>query len=311
MNIYFPTGEFGGEAIRTSSWPVTVDGVRLDSLAWNVSTLNGREYIPGIRGTNIQVPGRHGSLFNPNKKFDEGKFILQMWVQGCDNKGEVPTNTYNEFRKNLDSLKLLFTKRGQLLDVRRKDGAGNERRAYCEVEAAIDPEVYGVNPAARFAVELSIPAVFWESISQSTELVTGPVSGTDYEIGSLTASTAINEDLEIIVDGPCNNPKLTDVGTGHWVQLNKTIPAGQQWVLNTTNWTSQTGTLLEFTGTGTDEILNTAFGGPHSPRYFALSPNYIVAAEEIVAAGPVFKFEATGGVTGATQIRIRGRKKFL
>src|SRR3982751_5668716 len=99
--------------VTTSAIPMTVDGTRLDTLAWNIETITGRIGVPGVRGANAQVPGRHGSIFTPNKTYDEREFVLSMWVNGCDVDGLIPGGSSDlaEFRKNVDTLSLLFGKR--------------------------------------------------------------------------------------------------------------------------------------------------------------------------------------------------------
>jgi len=294
--------------VYTSEYPLTIDGVRLDTLAWNVETLGGRDYVPSIRDENISLPGRHGNVFVPGKRFDQGKMILKMWVIRADADGEVTTNSFNEFRRNMDALKVLFTRRARLLDLRREDGSGLQRQAYAEVLSAIDPDHFGANPGARFSVELEIPAVFWQDLQDSNLIATGlQVSPTtDIVAEEFAGATAPMEDLWIVVDGPANKPIVTDVESGHYIKLNETLVVGKQWVVDTTNWTSRVGTATAFTSGGTEKIEETIFSGQHSPRLFAMSP------PRTSSEGPSLQFSTDiGGTTDDTKLRIRGKRKFL
>lgn len=306
MVIYFPESEIGATDVYTSDWPITVDGIRLDTLAWNVESLSGRDLVPDLRGSNVQVPSRHGSIFAPGKKYDDGKLILKMWVAGCDGAGGVPTNSYNEFRLNMDKLKALFGKRSGLLDVRKKDGAGGTRQAYCEMASGFDPDVFGVNPTGRFTVELDIPAVFWQDLTDvNHDDTTVNATSNDMLLTSFVGATAPMEELWIVVDGPVNNPKITDSATGHYVMLDDTLGSGEQWVVNTTTWSSKVGSSIAFTTGGTNAILDTISVGQHNPRYFALSPS------QDIEVGPAINFSNTGGTSAATRIRVRGKRKYL
>ena len=88
---------------NTSAIPITVDGIRLDTYAYNVAGLEGRLHVPGVRGANPVVPGRHGSLYVPDKTFEDNEFVLNMWVIGADVNGGIPTTDMTEFRKNIEA----------------------------------------------------------------------------------------------------------------------------------------------------------------------------------------------------------------
>jgi len=293
----------------TSAIPITVDGVRLDTYAWNIETKNGRFYVPGVRGSNAQVPGRHGSLFVPSKKFDDGRFILSMWAQGTDVNGAAPGSgtEYNQFRKNMDQLMSLFTKRPFLMDVQKDDGSGTMRQAFCEVIQAIDPDVFGVNPTGKFTVELDIPGVFWQDTAdQNYSSLTGVTTSFSFSLAAFAGATAPMEDLYLVVDGPIANPRIIDAATGHYIQYNGTVAGGNQWVVNTTLWTSKVGAGIAFTQSGTDVTNLTVFTGAHAPRYLALTPK-----NGDLTTAPTMQLTNTGSSSGATQMRVRGRRKFL
>ena len=67
---------------------LTVNGLSLHTVAIGVETKTGRLNVPGLRGTNLVVPGRSGSIWTPNKPFEEGRVVLSMFILGCDDDGE-------------------------------------------------------------------------------------------------------------------------------------------------------------------------------------------------------------------------------
>src|SRR5690242_3577659 len=95
---------------NTSRWPITIDGTRLDTYAWNVRSRSGRDLTAQVKTPNIDVPTLNGEVWVPGKKVGPGRMVLKMWVQGCDANGVPPTDqdTYWLYRQNLDSLRLLF-----------------------------------------------------------------------------------------------------------------------------------------------------------------------------------------------------------
>lgn len=292
----------------TSQYPATFDGVRLDTLAYNVETVNGEDLLPGVRSNDVTLPGRHGSLPILGKKFDNGRFVQSMWVLGCDVDGAVPIGRKrNEFRKNLDTLKALFGKRQSLMTVVADIGDGTKREALMQCTEAVDFSVSGSNPLGRFAVVLDIPGVFWRGqadVNYDTFVVPGIIYSAT--LTEFAGATGIMEDLYIVVDGPITNPRLTDDATGHYVQYSGALGSGYQWVVNTTLWTSKIGVGIAFTQSGTDVTAQTIFSGQHSPRYFALTP---VSTSQVVA--PTVTLTNTGGTLAATRLRVRGRRKFL
>jgi hypothetical protein len=281
---------------------VTVDGTRLDTLAYNIETLDGRLTIPGVRGDNIVIPGRDGSIYVPNKSFDDGSMTLKMWVRGCDVDGAIPTTRMTEYRNNIATLTRLFGKRDSLLDVRQVWPAGTIQYL-CEVRQAYDFAENSFMPKAKFAVELNIPGVFGQDVS-TTDYTgsTSLTSGTTVTMAAYNGGTAPIKDAIIVVRGPATNPRLTNTSTGQWVQLSATIATGTDWRVNVGTWETVTGSAIGLTGTTglTARIAETSYGGGGN-QFLSLSPT---------VGGPQVTFTATG-VGAATQILARARRKFL
>lgn len=99
-----------------------VDGVSLQTYAWNIETLGGdRAAPPPIRGSNQKVPYRPGSRFSP-KVVDERVITLGMWVQGSLEDGKPPTDASArlQWERNWRKLrKLLFRYRQEFTLTKR------------------------------------------------------------------------------------------------------------------------------------------------------------------------------------------------
>lgn len=288
---------------NTSSHPITVNGTRLDTYAYNIEKKDGWANIAGRIGSNAKVPGRHGSIWVPNKRHDEGEFILSMWVSHKDVDGNiVGSDPYFQFRKNLDALVTLLDSSYALLDVRQQIGptpATDTRQAFCEFVGSLKPDLFG-NQYGKFTVALAIPAVFWQDLA--TQDWAGPTGAGAISVNTVTTmagATAPMEDLQFQVVGPITNPRVTDVATGHYVQLNATVSAGETWEVDASKWTTVTGTATGWTGTGTNRTSITTAVGMHSPRLFALAPG---SAPSVQLGG--------SGTAAATQLKIRSRRKF-
>jgi hypothetical protein len=290
----------------TSAIPVTVDGVRLDTLAWNIETLEGRLVLPTTRGESPIVPGDDGAVFIPNKNFEEGAMTLQMWVKGSDVDGAIPggSSAMAEFRKNLQRLSRIFGNKYRLLDVRQNWPAG-DIQYMCTVEDSIDFSANALNKSAKYAVILKIPDVFGQDVNTTDySSATNLTTGTTLTLTALDGGTAPTSDAIIVVNGPATNPRLTNPETGEWVQLNLAIASGTNWRFNCATWETRTGsglTVASADTAGTNRVAETAFAGGGA-RFMRLTPR---------DAGPP-QLTLTGtGLGSNTQVLIRARRKFF
>jgi hypothetical protein len=289
---------------NTSSIPMTVDGVRLDTLAWNIETLNGRLSVPGVRGEDPIVPGMDGAVFVPNKSYDSGLMTLQMWVRGSDINGGIPGggSQMTEFRKNLDTIIKLFTIRHRLLDIRQTWPAG-DIQWQAKVEQPWDFTASAINPRAKFAVELSIPGVFGQDVSTTDySSATALASGVTLTMATYDGMTAPVTDSIIVVRGAATNPRLTNPDTGEWVQYNGTIPSGTDWRVDCSLWETRTGVGIGLSsGVGTNQVANTQYAGGGA-RFMRLTPR--------PSGGPQIVLTGTG-FGASTQVLARARRKFI
>lgn len=292
---------------NTSQYPVTIDGVRLDTLAYNISTKMGRDLAASSASANIDTEMRHGELWVPHKKYGPGRLVLDMWVGGTDEDGAVPVggDDYKKYRENLDDLRRMFGVRGRLLDIRiQLDKLGTSiRQCFGEVTNVIDPEMLASYPyTAQMKVEVNVPGAFWQDVADSNfDSGSAVAANSDHPLPAFAAGTAPMVDLYTVLDGPATNPKLIDSRNGHYDQYNGIVPLGQQWVVNTTLHTSKVGVGIAFTQGGTDVYAQTVFAGGHAPALFGISAD---------PAGPQIRLEGSG-FGAATRLRVRGKIKYL
>jgi hypothetical protein len=286
---------------NTSSHPITVEGVRLDTFAWNIEVKTGWDLGQGARGGNNEVPGMDGELWTPNKREGIGRMALQMWVMGSDASGNIAADKYELYRQNLDQLRWLFGKRNKLLTIQHTLGATiGTRECLAEVVDSFDPTVTAQGLIGRFSVLCKIPGTYWRDTADQNYDLTSATVG-QKTLTPFLGATANMRDLQIVFDGPWTGPSITDDATGH-ILVGPTITTGNQWMVDTVAHTSKTGSGIAFTSGGTQAMLTTSRTGAFAPGLFGITP-----------AGPGVSPTVTlgGSGTGAgSRIRIRGRRKF-
>lgn len=283
---------------------------RLDTLAYNVGLRRVGGMAP-MRGAQVEIPGRSGSIYMPGRQRDDGTFILEMWASDDNIDGTPQSDRYLTWRTNLDTLMRLFdTKYGQITvrEYLTKLSSPSAtlpstgyREAQCEVRTAIDPELVDWAYGA-LKVELVINDTYWRDYQDLTFTSTqGTGAVATHTMTNWAGATAPTEDAAFIVDGPITDPKVTDVLSGHWVQFTGTLTSGQQWVVDSAVWASVTGSGIEWAyGSGTSATAATVAQGLYSPRLYGVSP---------WASGPTVTLSGTGAGAN-TRLRIKGRRKF-
>lgn len=279
---------------------------RLDTLAFGIQTKSGVHGMPGLKSPAVQIPGRTGDVYYSGRRRGPGAVYLSMYVQECDEYGFVPEDAYPKFLNNIDSLFSLFNTRFSQIAIREyidpvSEGnlnAFNYREAICEVEMSIAPELRG-RYWGQLVVECKINDGSWREKTVNTINV-GAAVGT-YNLTALAGATEDIEDAILSLTGPITNPKITDPLTGHYIQLNQTVAAGTQWVVDCRTWASVIGTGLNFNATaGTNVTAQTVSSGPFAPSLYGISADTM---PKMALAGT--------GLSGATLLQVRARRRFL
>lgn len=296
--------------VNTSDRPITVDGVRLDTLAWNITKIN--RAVAARRAADVVVPGRDGAIPSLNDNLEPIQFGLEMFVMGTDANGAVPAaGRRDTLRNNLDELVHLFGKRHALLEVIETVQAGVQRRALAKVVGTISPDTNSMGSAGTFVVGLEVPSGLWEDVATADWAGTaGAASGTSQEVTSLQGATERITDAVILVTGPATNPRVTDPATGAYVELQAALAAGEFWRLNVGTWASRYGAGLGLGSadtTGTDGQAITRFGGTANQAHF------LPLVPTRTADDPVrrVRIQLTGTeFTAATQVSVQARRKY-
>lgn len=238
----------------TTAETVTVDGLVLNTLAYNISTRAGRYTTPDVRTKNTELGGRHGTLRVRGKKFQQGLFTLSMWVRGANEDGSIPDNSdglsRRIFQNNLDILMQTFTRKSGLLDIRQTLPDGTIRQCFGEVLAAVDPQSKSVQPMAVFTVAITIPSAFWQDLNPVTYTSASGLSTSQVlTLAPFIGATAPMEDLVWTIEGAGTNAKIQalennlplEVDT--WMQYTGTIPTTKNLIVDSGLWavTGSTG----------------------------------------------------------------------
>lgn len=115
----------------TNERPLSVDGTRLDTLAYNIESIDGRRQLPGVRSNDVVVPGRHGVVPSIYDDFEPGRITLRMWVRSTDVNGDTVSGKHpkDQLSLNLDRLFALFRPRNRLLTVTQQVGTDTIARS--------------------------------------------------------------------------------------------------------------------------------------------------------------------------------------
>jgi hypothetical protein len=293
--------------VNVAAYPILVDGVRLDTLAYGVT--EHRVQVAAVRAGDLAVPGADGVVASVWDDSEPAYYGLTMQVRGRDDDGAVPggSSAKAEFDKNLDEIIHLFRGSPHRLKTITQERPGGNRRALVKVVDVIAPDESNAWDA-EVAVSCLIPGSYWEDEATADWSQAGAVSGTAYAVTTLAGATAPIHDGVILVTGPVTNPVVTDPYTGAQVSLAAAVPAGDAWRLNCATWSSRTGTGLTLASadtTGTDRTALTSFQGGSS-RYLSMVPERTARNTRRV------RLTLTGtGLTGATALAVRARRKYL
>lgn len=284
----------------TTTETLTVNGVVLNTLAKNITSLTGRLRAPALRTDNVTVPGRHGTIRTPNKRYEEGQIVLPMWVIGLDDNGS-PTNGRTQFYKNLDTLTQLFRPGAGLLTMVHTLPDTTQRRALVECTEAIDlTAVSGGNvPYGNFSVALRVPAVFWEDVN----LVSVDMSnGFNGDVTQLNGMTAPIDDAIFKVTGPCTSVTVEARYNGAamddpmYFTYSGVIGTGQTLTVNCSVWalTGGGGLTIDYT-----KMFHT--GGAR----------WLTIPAGPVGGNPQLKVTIANPLAGTTKVNLSARRKFL
>lgn len=283
---------------------ITVNGTSLDELtAQGVQGAQGLHRVPGKRGQNVKVPGRHGELYVPGKRYEPAALVLPLWVRGVLPDGTLPADepARLEVHRRLRTLTRLFTV-GELVTIRHTLTDGTAREISGEVTDTIDWTIAGAgrSTVGQVTIGLDCPDPFWTDLADTTSTVT-LATGQTATLTDFAPADAPMDDLRVTF-GPGNNPELSQPSTGAYIGYDGVIAAGRKLTVDAAAWTV-TGT-VDAGGTWnpgsapTQHIARIRHG--RHPRLFTLAPQ---------DPAPTVRLTHTGGGTMAAT--VTGRRRYL
>jgi hypothetical protein len=268
---------------------IYANGLDLRTVARNVESLSGLLTSPPRRGSNIEVPGRHGSIPTANKRYAEGEVVLPLWIKGVDEFGVVGNRDQQltNFYANLDAVLQTFSAETVIID--HELAAGSTRRALCQLA---EPIAFSRDPASplfgRASIALTIPGAFWTETADRTHTAS-LATGMGTSATPFAGATAPMDEL-VITFGPGNNPEL---GQGEvFLAYDGVIGSGRTLVVNTSTWTAA--------GTGGLVVDYSKLRHGGSPRWFEIRPE---------DPAPTLQLSHTGG--GSMSVTVTGKRRFL
>lgn len=280
--------------MQTTTETLSVNGVVLNTLAKNIDSLTGRLRAPAHRTDNIALPGMHGELWVPNKKFGPNTITLPMWVQGCDDDGDIPddSNEQIEFFARVHELVSLFKSSPNLLDVRWTMPDGNVRQCWAEATDVFDFTTDS-QAKARVGVVLTVPGAFWQDADPITQTFDGAVA--EARPTRFVGGSAPTEDMVYTFVGPWDGPGV-HFPDGSWFLYSDALAAGEGLVVDCGEW--------ELTGTG-GYVPNYGLITHDGEDAFwgALAPIPDSPAPQLTLDG--------SGRTAASSFTMTGRRKYL
>ena len=273
-----------------------VNGVPLQSESVTIETLDGLWNSPKIRGSDYNVPGRHGVVRNPLRIYDSAQITIPLFVTGINPTNGVafPDEHVDQLRANVKALVKLFS--AETLVITHEYPNGSAVQAIGRL--AYDPMTFERNTSfpesTKIAFVVDIPGAFWTDVNITSQTVSATSSETVPILWtSFQDADAPMDELEISFHGPCSNPRIQQGGM--WLQWNDIIPGGQIIKFNPDmSFYGQTNVDDDVFQLDYSRISH--FG---SARWFELHPD----------SPPRTLFTHTGG--GSASVTLTGRKKYL
>jgi len=269
---------------------LTIGGVNVSTYAVRVIDLSGLLRVPERRGENLPMPGRHGNLRVPRKRYNGREMALEFWIRGAQPDGTVPANPKAQFYTNLRTLGQII---GQdLVTLVHTLPDGTTRRIDAEALTAVDAMRYKAGDLGKVSVAFTSAAAFWEASAPTT---IGPFSLTAGGTRQLTELADCDAPIDdaTITFGPATNPVLTCVGSGSFLAYDELIASGRSVALDASAWS----------GVGAGGLTYDRAKVRSDPRdggWFCLDP---------APGGPTVRLDHTGG--GSAPVTITARKKWL
>ncbi len=214
-----------------------VDGVSLQTFAKNISTLGGsRLGVPPLRGSNLQVRGRPGAIWQP-KMADSRTETLAMWVRGTDDDGVTPTRSDRKFIANWRALQqLLWKPDGSQVSLTKRwnDGTGlKSATALVEFAGGLEPSMMGPN-GAKFTVDL----LFADPYFYGAQVTSTLAVGVGQVVNNAGDVPLFGYGMDVRFNGALTNGRVTNSSPtpNNYLQWTGAISGGEQIMLDVSEY---------------------------------------------------------------------------
>jgi hypothetical protein len=280
------TSSSGSDA---SESPVVANGLCLQTYAWNISQKSGRYMLPGVRGTNTQVPGMRGSSFVRNRPVNTGMWTLTMWVLGAFPDGSIPQwgETRRIFDRNYNQILKSVMSVSAPISLAAWQDDGTVRTATGQLGGSTESNLQMGGRRGEITLVFEILEGAWQdAVSRTIVGTAGSHWSNDVlDLSSLDGGSAPIDNSLITVHGPITNPRIFDPITNTWVQYNGTLGSSDSWVVDCAAFTSAVN--------GVGALINTQHYG--HPRFLVIDPGTYGRKPSVTVTG-----SATGTNTNVT-----------
>lgn len=279
-----------------------VGGVSVEDFGTVLEDREGWDDVPGMRGGNVVLLGRHGESWR-RKRFEPGRKVLTIGVHGADTTTWVApaTNALQRaaYEANLDGLLRLLAPRHATVTVTRVHANGDQRQAECEVVSQIVPKISGQS-YGQVQVEFAVPGTFWEDVDAITHALAYDVSAggeQDCEVYSLAGQTGYCSDGVVVVTGPCSTVSVVDEQTGSGWSYGSALGSGER-------LTVDSGAFTAVYNDGADHDVLTSLVLTTAATLLEVSPApYSYQGPNLAVT--------TSGASGAMGVTFTGRRKWV
>lgn len=228
MPIYYP---YEGERHL-------VAGVELTSPRYHLRTVDGLDAHPSRRGQDVPVPSIPGERAMPRE--DEGRLIAYgLAITNRDAEGDTPADPAAAdalYEQNLRGLQAAIANPHAttlLQRIRMSDGRSLTATASAAWLQDLGEIADRVEKRAIVRAQLADPYWYGEEIEVVQAIGASP---TDIELEH--PGTAYAHRLLFDFTGPIQNPRVTDVETGYYVEALLAVAAGQRLLIDTGAFTT-------------------------------------------------------------------------
>lgn len=266
----------------------TIDGVPLSDpkRRWTVHRESQRRTPVAFRSVDVNVPGGDGNIPIYGENIEATALALELNVYG----------TPGQIEERVNFLRSLLGRTSGPIEVEKRGGLVADAKP-ASISDPVMTEHY-----ARVGATLSIPSGVWRGPEVAYSRIHRRETS-EVTISELNGSSRAMTDSLILIEGPANGPRITDVATGSTIRFTGNVPTGENLLIDTRSWRASVGAGVSWGSGGTNATSRIVNSGPQSSTtLFPITPIPAVVGGEIVTSprlvfhspdiGTVFRIQA-------------------